>query len=97
MLSICNHTKISLLYKEHPFPILTKEQYINIVCEQLEYLNENIVINRITGDPDINELIEPKWLINKTIVLNDIDKEMAKRNIYQGDKEASHKSNITSS
>lgn len=40
---------------------------------------------RITGDPTIDELIAPDWLIKKFVVLNDIDKEMVKRNIYQGD------------
>ena len=32
----------------------------------------------------VNDLIEPKWLIKKTILLNDIDKEMKKRDTYQG-------------
>ena len=44
------------------------------------------VIHRITGDPKLDDLVEPDWLIKKFCVLNDIDKEMVKRNIYQGDK-----------
>ena len=69
---------------ENPFHILTKEEYIDIVINQLEYLNENIVINRITGDPVKEDLIEPTWLLKKFVVLNDIDKEMVKRDTYQG-------------
>jgi len=86
MLSIVKNTKLEQIYKEKPFHILTKDEYIDIVCDQLRLLNENIVINRITGDPNKEDLIEPKWVTNKIAILNDIDKCMVKRNIYQGDK-----------
>ena len=84
MLHILKGTKLAKIYKEKPFHVLTKEEYIDIVCDQLEYINENIVINRITGDPSIDDLIEPNWLVKKFCVLNDIDKEMVKRDSYQG-------------
>lgn len=84
MLHILKGTKLAKIYNEKPFHVLTKEEYIDIVCDQLEYINENIVINRITGDPSIDDLIEPNWLVKKFCVLNDIDKEMVKRDAYQG-------------
>ena len=84
MLHILKDTELEKLYKEKKFHILTKDEYVEIVCDQLELLNENIVINRITGDPKIDDLIEPTWLIKKFCVLNDIDKEMLKRESYQG-------------
>lgn len=86
MLFINKNTPLADIYNNNKFHLLTKEEYINIVCQQLEYLNENIVIMRITGDPVKGELIAPDWLLKKFVVLNDIDKEMLKRNIYQGDK-----------
>ena len=84
MLHIIKDTKLAELYNKEPFHILTKEEYTNIVCDQLELLKPEIVINRITGDPNPNELIEPKWLIKKFTVLNEIDKELARRDSYQG-------------
>lgn len=86
MLYILKGTPLEKIYQNKPFSVLTKEEYIDIVCEQLEYLNSDIVIHRITGDPKVEDLIEPKWLIKKFCVLNDIDKEMKKRGIIQGDK-----------
>ncbi len=86
MLSILKDTKLELLYKEKPFKILTKQEYIDIVCDQLELLRPEIVINRITADPKIDDLIEPDWLIKKFTVLNDIDKELVRRDSYQGKK-----------
>ncbi len=84
MLHIIKDTKLADLYKEKPFHVLTREEYVQIVCDELELLRPEIVINRITGDPNPDELIEPKWLIKKFGVLNEIDKEMAKRDSYQG-------------
>lgn len=84
MLSVLKNTPLEKLYKEKNFHILTKEEYIDIVVNQLELLREEIVIHRLTGDPDPKELIAPTWLIKKFCVLNDIDKEMVKRNTYQG-------------
>lgn len=86
MLHILKGTELEKMYLEKSFPILTKEEYIDIVIEQLEYLNPNIVIHRITGDPNVLDLIAPTWLTKKFCVLNDIDKEMVRRNVYQGDK-----------
>ncbi len=84
MLHIIKGTRLAKMYEEKHFHVLTKEEYIDIVIEQLENLNEDIVIHRITGDPVKEDLIEPQWLLKKFCVLNDIDKEMVRRNTYQG-------------
>ena len=86
MLSIIKDTPLEKMYKKDKFKVLTKEEYIDIVINQLELLRPEIVIHRITGDPKLDELIEPDWLIKKFCVLNDIDKEMVKRETYQGKK-----------
>lgn len=86
MLHILKNTELEKYYYKTNFHVLTREEYVDIVCDQLELLNENIVINRITGDPKVDDLIAPTWLTKKFCVLNEIDKEMSKRNIYQGDK-----------
>ena len=85
MLHILKDTPLATYYEKHPFHLLTKEEYIDIVCDELRLLNPKIVIHRITGDPKKEDLIAPTWLIKKFCVLNDIDKEMKKRDIYQGD------------
>ena len=84
MLTILKDTPLEKYYENKKFKILSKDEYIDIVISQLELLDEKIVINRITSDPDPKDLIEPSWLIKKFCLLNDIDKEMKKRNTYQG-------------
>ena len=86
MLHILKDTPLEKLYNQTNFKILSKEEYIDIVINQLELLDEKVVIERITGDPIIEDLITPTWLTKKFILLNDIDKEMVKRNTYQGKK-----------
>lgn len=84
MLHVLKDTKLAHLYETEKFPILTREEFVDIVCDQLELLRPNIIINRLTGDPKKEELIEPTWLLKKFCVLNEIDKEFVKRNSYQG-------------
>ena len=84
MLHIVKNTDLEKMYTEKPFHILTREEYVKTVCDQLELLRPEIVINRITGDPKKEDLIEPSWLLKKFCVLNEIDKELARRKSYQG-------------
>ena len=86
MLHIIKNTKLAKEYTEHPFPVLTRDEYIETVVEQLRYINKEVVIERLTGDPIKDDLIEPSWVLNKTTILNDIDKLMVKLDCYQGDK-----------
>lgn len=84
MLFILKDTPILNLYNTTNFHILSKEEYIDIIINQLELLRPEIVIHRITGDPIKELLVEPTWLLKKFSVLDDIDKEMVKRDSYQG-------------
>ena len=84
MLYISKNTELADIYEKENFHVLSKEEYIDIIIKQLELLKDNIVIERITGDPIKDELITPTWLLKKFCVLNDIDKEMVKRDTYQG-------------
>lgn len=84
MLYILKNTPLELYYKGNPFHVLSKQEYVDIVCDQLELLPPHIVIARLTGDPEKEDLIEPSWVLKKVSVLNDIDKELARRDTYQG-------------
>lgn len=86
MLHILKDTELETYYQKNKFKLLSKKEYISLVCDQLERLNPKIVIHRLTGDPDTKNLIEPKWIVKKVDVLNGIDKELFERNSYQGKK-----------
>ncbi len=83
-LGIIKGTKMAIDYETSPWKLLSKEEYIDIVCDQLELLNPNIYIDRLTGDAPKNLLIAPLWSMEKIEVLNGITKELKSRNSYQG-------------
>ncbi len=84
LLHILKNTDLEKFYYQTNFKILSQEEYVNLVCDCLELLPENIVIHRVTGDGKRSELIAPKWSLNKLQILNDIDYEFLRRNSYQG-------------
>ncbi|MBS5852076.1 MAG: TIGR01212 family radical SAM protein [Staphylococcus sp.] len=85
MLHIMKETPLENYYQTYPFHILTLEEYVDIVVTQLRYLNDKIVIHRITGDAPKDLLIQPLWTLKKFVVINEIDKLMRKEKIFQGD------------
>ncbi len=84
MMQVLKETKLAEIYNSEPFPIISREEYIDIVVSQLERLKPDIILQRLTGDPLIKELIVPDWVLNKTTILNDIDKLMKEKDTWQG-------------
>lgn len=86
MLHIIKGTALAKYYEYKPFKILTEQEYIDILVEQIEMLPPEIIVERVTGDAVKDDLIEPRWTLNKLQVLNDIDKTFVSKNTYQGAK-----------
>ena len=83
MLHVLKNTELENYYKKNKFHLLTEDEYVDIVCDQIELLNKDIVINRLTGDGKKEDLIGPEWTLDKVKVLNHIDQELNRRNTYQ--------------
>lgn len=86
MLHILKQTQMGEAYLKKPFEMLSMEEFIDVVIQQLEVLPPTLIIHRITGDAPIDDLIAPEWTIKKRVVLNNLDKEMKRLNTYQGKK-----------
>lgn len=84
LLHLMTSTKMQRDYHEGRLRLLSMDEYVNIICDQLEIIPKNIVIHRITGDAPRDMLIGPMWSLKKWEVLNAIDKEMERRGSYQG-------------
>lgn len=84
MLHVIQNTKMALQYQVQAFPLLSLEAYVEVIVRQLEVIREDIVIQRLTGDAVKEDLVAPLWTLNKTQVLNDIDKYMQLHDTYQG-------------
>lgn len=84
MLHIIKNTKLASMYEENKYNLISRDEYIELVVKQLELISPEVIIQRLTGDPIKENLIEPNWVLNKTTILNDIDKLMRKLDTYQG-------------
>lgn len=84
LLHLMTSTKMQRDYHEGRLKLLGMEEYVNIICDQLEIIPKNIIIHRITGDAPRDMLIGPMWSLKKWEVLNAIDQEMERRGTYQG-------------
>ncbi|MDR1781473.1 MAG: TIGR01212 family radical SAM protein [Bacilli bacterium] len=86
MLNIITTSKWGKEYLNNNFKLLTRDEYVDLVVEQLRLLKEDIVVERLTGDAKKEDLLAPLWTLKKVDVLNHIDMLMAKNNYFQGDK-----------
>lgn len=84
MMYVIKGTTLANQFENNEFKILTRQEYIEIVVEQLTHIPETIIIERLTGDGNIDTLIEPQWSRKKVTIINDIDKYMSKQNLIQG-------------
>ena len=84
LLHVNRNTALEQIYLAGNYSPLTRDEYIDIVISQLEYLPADIVIERITGDADKRCLVAPLWSADKIAVLGGIDKQMKLRNTCQG-------------
>ena len=84
LLHILKGTRLAKMYENKEFKTLTREEYVDIIVDALELLPKETIIQRLTGDGAKDDLIAPLWSLKKFCVLNEIDKEMVRRNSYQG-------------
>lgn len=84
LMHLMRNTKMVRDYHEGRLELMEKDTYVDLVCDQLEIIPEDIIIHRITGDAPRDTLIGPMWSLKKWEVLNAIDAEMKRRDSYQG-------------
>ena len=84
LLHVIEGTTLGGMYKMGEYTPLEKDEYVSIVCDQLELFSPETVIERVTGDGARDSLLAPLWSLKKVAIINDIDKEMYRRLSYQG-------------
>ncbi len=83
MLVALEGTKLAQIYNQGEITFMSEEEYINTVCDFLEYLPQTTTIHRLAGNGLKKELIAPRWIGKKLDCLNQIDREFLRRNSYQ--------------
>ena len=84
LLYVIKNTLLDTQYQSGEYTCLEQNEYIQIVCDFLELLPPEMVIQRLTGDPHPNELVAPLWALKKNQTLSGIKNELEKRDSRQG-------------
>lgn len=84
LLHIIRGTRLAEMYERGEFPAMELDEYVSLICDQLEIIPPDVIIQRLTGDGAKDDLIAPLWSLKKFCVLNEIDKEMRRRDSFQG-------------
>lgn len=84
LLHLLKKTPMVKQYEKGMLQFMSPEEYIQLVCDQLEVLPPEMIIHRLTGDGPADLMIGPMWSLNKWEVLNGIDDELKRRNSWQG-------------
>jgi len=77
-------TVLGEMYKNGTIKIMSKDKYVSLVAAVLEVLPPEMVIQRLTADGYQDIFLAPDWAMNKLDVLNSINKELERRDSYQG-------------
>ena len=91
LLHVIKDTPMAKMLEKNMMTLMTQEEYVNLVCDQLEILPPEMIIHRLTGDGKKEDLVGPLWSLKKWEVLNAIDDTLKARNSYQGIKYSSSK------
>ena len=84
LLHILNGTDLARIYRNTPFPVLSMEEYLDLVIDCVELLPPDMTIHRITGDGPKKLLVSPLWSGNKRLVLNSLHRRFKERDTWQG-------------
>lgn len=86
LLHVIRGTRMEQELLEGRVGLMSLEDYVDIIVRQLEVIHPRTVIQRLTGDGARADLVGPMWSLKKFEVLNAIDRELEKRDTYQGKK-----------
>jgi len=84
MLCALEGTPLAKMYENNEIDFMSEDDYVSLVCDFLEILPKTTTIHRLAGNGFRKSLIAPRWLGAKLDCLNKIDRELLKRNSYQG-------------
>jgi len=84
LLYVVRGTPLEEMYQRGEYTPLSQKEYTRAVAQFIGHLREDIVIQRITGDPHADELVEPKWALDKGKVRQAIHEDLVSSGITQG-------------
>ena len=85
-LHIVRGTALAAEYARRPFPVFGYDEYLDLLCDFIERLDPNIVIERMFGEAPLGLLVAPNWHRTKNDLVLDIKRKFEASDIRQGRK-----------
>lgn len=86
MLAVLEGTKIHKMFNDGKINLMSEEDYITTVCDFLELLPPDMVVQRLAGNGKRELRIQPRWLGKKLELVGKMEKEFERRGTKQGSK-----------
>lgn len=83
-LHVVSGTQLAREYLEKPFPTFIYQDWISTLCDVLERLDPQIVVQRLFGWAPYRHLIAPRWDRTRAEILLAVDQELERRGTEQG-------------
>jgi hypothetical protein len=83
-LCVYKGTPMEADYKRGQLPMLARDAYVRLVCDALEMLHPDQIVMRLVAEGSRDEVIAPDWCFEKTVVMDEISAELARRGTRQG-------------
>lgn len=84
LLHLMKDTPLVNVYEKGLLKFMEEEEYIELICNAITMLPQDMVIHRLTGDAPRDLLIGPIWSLKKWEILNAIDRKLIEKDLYQG-------------
>ncbi len=84
LLYVIKGTRLETLYRQGSYRCLKQKAYVDWVCDFLERIPADIIVQRLTSDPHAHQLVAPDWSLNKAEILSQIYSELERRDTRQG-------------
>jgi hypothetical protein len=84
LLYVARATPLEALLRAGDYRPLEQDEYVRLVCDVIERLPPHTIIQRLTGDPRPDELVAPRWALDKSGTLARIRAELQRRDSWQG-------------
>ena len=84
LLYVVKGTLLEAYYRQGKYKCLAQQEYVDLVCDFIERLPSDMIIQRLTGDPHPQELVAPQWALRKSETLAKIRNALEKRDSRQG-------------
>ncbi|MEZ6853708.1 TIGR01212 family radical SAM protein [Halodesulfovibrio aestuarii] len=83
-LYVADDTVLAKMWRSGEYSPMTEDEFIDAIVRAVPKVPSTVVIQRLTGDAWIGELLAPHWGISKRALVDKIMAELVEQDVWQG-------------